>query len=610
MIENTYWNAILRHRLHRRRAIASVAAGSATALFLAACGGGNSKSDGGGSKLVTKAADSLKQAKKGGVYKSSRSNDIDHSDPFFTTQAAPGTAEVYARLFRRAPGYLTSQPVEYIGDLAESWEFSPDKLNLTVKLKNGHWHTIAPVNGRAVEASDVVYTWGRLEAVSANRGLLSNKISPAAPIQSITAVDKSTVSIKLAYPAATVIPMLSGNISGYLWILPKESEGYDPRRVTIGCGPWMVSEYVPSAKINFKRNPGYHDADAILIDAYEQPIVLEYANGLAQFKAGSIYGPAGVRGFVVNPTDVLQTKREVPAINLYVEDPPAMSEFAFFGWNPALGNGTPFRDKRLRQAFSMSVDRNLWIDTFYETDKFKAEGIPMVTPWNSVLTTNWPGWWLDPQGKELGAAAKNYQFDLAEAKKLVSAAGLPPTQEIKAQYPLTGYSADYLKHVEVMINFAKEAGIKMVTSPVSFTTEWRPKVSDNGGDFEGISFRPDATAGLPHPVEFMYAGFHHEAGAGYTGFFPSSSSFQKGDPRLDDILNKARREFDDKKQQAGIAELQKIVADEMYVVRMPGSSNSFTMAWPVVRNQKVWDGDTTLRNMWLDPSKKPLGQEG
>ena len=141
---------------------------------------------------------------------------------------------------------------------------------------------------------------------------------------------------------------------------------------------------------------------------------------------------------------------------------------------------------------------------------------------------------------------------------------------------------------------------------MSFTTEWRPKVADAQGDFEGVSFRPDATGGLPHPVEFMNAGFHHEAGAGYTGFFSSNSSFQKGDPRLSDLLSKARREFDEKKQQAAIHELQKIVADEMYIVRFPGSANTFTMSWPVVRNQEVWTGDTTLRNMWLDMSRPPL----
>ena len=166
---NSYWSKVTRTRIGRRRALIASGTAAAGAMLLAACGG---SSDGKGddrktASLVTKPEDTIKQAKRGGIYKSSRSNDIDHSDPFFTTQAAPGTAEVYARLFRRAPGHLTSQPVEYIGDTAASWEFSPDKLRLTVKLKEGKWHTIAPVNGRTVDTADVVYTWGRLEAETA-----------------------------------------------------------------------------------------------------------------------------------------------------------------------------------------------------------------------------------------------------------------------------------------------------------------------------------------------------------------------------------------------------------------------------------------------------------
>jgi ABC-type transport system substrate-binding protein len=104
----------------------------------------------------------------------------------------------------------------------------------------------------------------------------------------------------------------------------------------------------------------------------------------------------------------------------------------------------------------------------------------------------------------------------------------------------------------------------------------------------------------------MNAGFHHQAGAGYTGFFSANSSFQKGDPRVSDLLSKARQEFDVKKQQAAIHEFQRILAEEMYIVRFPGGSNTFTMAWPCVRNQEVWTGDTTLRNMWIDTTKRPI----
>ena len=101
---------------------------------------------------------------------------------------------------------------------------------------------------------------------------------------------------------------------------------------------------------------------------------------------------------------------------------------------------------------------------------------------------------------------------------------------------------------------------------------------------------------------------HARGGAGYTGFFSSDSAFQKGDPRLNDLLDKARGEFDDNKRMAAIHELQKIHAEEMYIVRFPGTSNTFSMNWPIIRNANVYRGDLSLVSEWLDPTKPPVGQ--
>ena len=360
------------------------------------CGGGSgdSKTEQ-ATGLITKAADSAKQAKRGGVYLGSRTGDVDHSDPHVTTQQAPGTAMTYSRLFRRKPGFLAPQPVEFIGDLAESYEQSADKLTMTVKLRNSKWHPTAPVNGRAVDAQDVAYTWTRVATMGANRSLLANAVSPTAPIESVRALDDKTVQIKTAFPSPALIPLLSGQISGYLWIMPRESEkGYDPRKVNIGSGPWYVSDYTPSVKITFKRNEGWYDAAKVNFDQIDQPIVPEYATGLAQFKTGGIYGAVGFGGtMTVRPDDVLQVKKDTPQLDLYLQEPGQQSNFAFFGWNPAHGAASPFRDKRMRQARSMAVDRDLWIDTFYNVEKFKAAGIPMQSAWNTAITTVWPGWW-------------------------------------------------------------------------------------------------------------------------------------------------------------------------------------------------------------------------
>src|SRR5439155_11084720 len=273
--------------------------------------------------------------------------------------------------------------------------------------------------------------------------------------------------LKFAFPSAAIIPLLSGNISGYYWMLPRESENqYDVRRVNIGSGPFWVSDYRPSVSLTLRRNDGWYDAAKIYIDNLTQPIVPEYATGLAQFRSGGIYGSTGVGGFVVKPDDILQTKNDVPALNLFLNDPASQGNIIFFGWNPSFGNGTAFRDKRMRQGLSMAIDRDLWIDTFYNVTKFKNAGIPMTTVWNSALTTNWPGWWLDPRGEDLGPDAKNYQYNPSEAKKLIAAAGFPNGTELKAQYPLTGYSAEYVKMSETLQGFAKEVGLTLTTSPV------------------------------------------------------------------------------------------------------------------------------------------------
>ena len=121
----SYWDSAVQTRLSRRRAIGAAGAGATAAALLAACGRSSGGKTGGGQGaapgLITQPVDTTKTGKRGGDYLSSRTSDIDQNDPHFTTQAAPGTAQTYSRLFRRKPGVLGPQPFEFIGDLADSY---------------------------------------------------------------------------------------------------------------------------------------------------------------------------------------------------------------------------------------------------------------------------------------------------------------------------------------------------------------------------------------------------------------------------------------------------------------------------------------------------------
>ena len=66
---------------------------------------------------------------------------------------------------------MTKYPKEYDnsfeGDMAESWELSPDHLTLTFKLRQGvKWDSRAPTNGRLWDAQDVVKSWEKFASVN------------------------------------------------------------------------------------------------------------------------------------------------------------------------------------------------------------------------------------------------------------------------------------------------------------------------------------------------------------------------------------------------------------------------------------------------------------
>ena len=84
----SYWTKLINGRMNRRSALQTTGAAALGAAFLAACGGSDSGSGGDGkpadkSGLLAKAADTTKQAKTGGTWKTSYARDATSFDPAF-----------------------------------------------------------------------------------------------------------------------------------------------------------------------------------------------------------------------------------------------------------------------------------------------------------------------------------------------------------------------------------------------------------------------------------------------------------------------------------------------------------------------------------------------
>src|SRR6266550_6800844 len=161
-----YWARSLSQRISRRRVLLTSAAGTAGAALLAACGGGGSgpgKSSGQASGLLTQPVDTTQQAKRGGVMKDRAAADPPSLDP--VNASAPLNtimSRSYSALVQAKPGYLARAQNEFVPDLVESWETSPDGLQITMKLRQGvKLHNKPPVNGRGFDMDDVMFSWDR-----------------------------------------------------------------------------------------------------------------------------------------------------------------------------------------------------------------------------------------------------------------------------------------------------------------------------------------------------------------------------------------------------------------------------------------------------------------
>ncbi len=596
----SYWGKLLARRASRRRIVAGSAATVLGASLLAACGGQTDKRAASG--LITEGVDTTKQAKPGGVLKISRPTDIQSFHPYqLNSPLGWHTARVYSALVRRKPAVLAPYAGEIEPNLAESWELSPDKLQITFKLRpNAKFDPRSPTNGRVATADDVVFSWKMYEAGASRRADVANSVNPGAPVVSMTATDPRTVVLKTAFPDSTVYALLATGAAGseLFQVVPKEADGgFNLKEEVRGTGPFLISEYRASSGFTYKRNPGYWREGRPFLDGMDVPIISEYSAALAQFKTGNLHTYDEIR-----PDDVIPTKKDVPEINMYQGPIVSPTGALFYGFEGGFAK-SPFVDERVRQAFSLSIDRNLWIDTFFNLPALKAEGIPVDTRWNSMINATQEGWWLDPQGKDFGPNAKYYQHDIAEAKKLLSAAGASNGVDLESHHIVTAdYGPAFPKQIEVMLGMAADSGMRIKINPSNYLTDFRSKFADSKGKFDGICFANFTV--ITEAGSWLGAVFNKQ-GSLFKGFDDGQTA-GTGDPYIDDMTTKINREFDTKARWAMAHELQRYEAKKQYMIPFPGGASGVTLSWPAVENKFVFQGGVEELDIWLNNDKAPI----
>jgi peptide/nickel transport system substrate-binding protein len=313
---------------------------------------------------------------------------------------------VYSRVFAftTGPNPETAADHNIEGDIGVSAE-SPDAITWTIKLRpDAKFANIPPVNGHAVEAEDVKSSFVRaIDAKNPNRGSL-DFVDPG----QIQAPDSSTVVFKLKYPYAPFRQTLAAPT--YSWIFPREAlaGSYDPQKVAIGSGPFTLESYTPDLSATYKKNPDFYGKSRPNIDAMKMAIIPDPSQQLAQFTAGNLDEIGATQSQSYSAFDVDPITRANPKTQVVKSRYSIPNHIMFQLGDPR----SPFLDVRVRQAFSMAIDRDVIGKSVWGGEYETVVHVPgYMGKWSMRIQD------LDPRVQAL------YKYNPTDAKKLLEAAG-------------------------------------------------------------------------------------------------------------------------------------------------------------------------------------------
>jgi ABC-type transport system substrate-binding protein len=544
----------------------------ALAASVLACG----SNDGGGSSggaaddrsgLLFKPTDVSKGATKGGRVAYFLNNNPTHFDPLSgSNQFIFGPAgHCYQQLVKLQHGtYDTPATNEPVPDAVEKWEISGDKLQITMKLRpDNKLDARAPTNSRVLNSEDVKWSWERFKELQPGRGFFDHSAHPDAPIDSVSYPDRETIVWKLAAPSSALMKMFG--TSYYLKILPVEAEDkFDFKQDMRGSGAWLMTKYEPSVSISYERNPNWYGAKEgrPYLDGLDYYIIKESAAQLAQFEAKRL------DWFTPNADLAIPLRRRHSEMLLIADSP-----FRGQGGANQIGmskqpNSPWEQDLRMRQALSMLIDRDAYLEVIFALSNFEREGLPVEVGWHSHVPCSWPLIWLDPKTNKLGENSKYFHHNPDEAAKLLRAAGRFGHEDT-ITFAATGQFANE-KEVSVLAQMWNEGGhFKIKLNPQDYTTVITPKYTFGSGDYPDIGVHP-------------FGSWADWDVAMWNTWSPGGRNDIAGHhtPELQELMIQHRQEFDEKKRTSIVHEWQKRMAYHMITIPKVGQATTYRTSWP------------------------------
>lgn len=230
--------------------------------------------------------------------------------------------------------------LELVGDLAESWQVSPDGLTITFRLRNGvKWH-----DGTEFTSRDALYTY----RVTIDPKTPTAYAEDFKQVKSAEAPDRYTFRVTYGKPFAPALASWGAGILPAHLLEGRDITKSPLSRRPVGTGPYRFKEWIAGQKVVLEAFPDYFEGRPY-IDRFVYRIIPDTSTMYLELKAG------GLDMMGLTPVQYARQTDTPEFLARFNKFRYPASAYTYLGYN--LRNPL-FADRRVRQAIACAINKD------------------------------------------------------------------------------------------------------------------------------------------------------------------------------------------------------------------------------------------------------------
>lgn len=408
--------------------------------------------------------------------------------------------------------YVMSSICEKLYDIDEDGRLVPQLASALPDFEDGGRTVRIPLR-EGIEFADGTPFDAEAVRTSLERHLTKEDSARAAemgPITDITVVDDRTVELDYESPFAPITASLADRAGMILSPEALDELGDDFGNQPTCVGPFKFVERVPATSIRVEKDPRYYAADEVKLDSITYRIMTDANIRAANLRSGDVQVIDSV-----SPTSIEPLSRE-PGIGLL-----QVASLGYQGITFNVGNtdgvGEPpgevdsplAEDRRVRQAFELSMDRKALVNSVF--DNWFEPACSPISPDTDFAT---------------GASNACPGYDPERSRALLAEAGFETPVRLSMKVSNT---PDTLRLAQAIQGSVSAGGFDIEIEPVEYTTLLDAQTR---GDFQLLQL---GWSGRIDPHGNMYSFLATGQSSNYSGY---------SDEDVDRLLSQAAAQVD------------------------------------------------------------------